>query len=127
MIPLINQVSIKLSTLGKFWQEEVNTRLFRWNLFFIVFQFVYLFLKYNSLPPQAPLFYSQPWGENQLTPVSSLFLLPSLSVAITLINNVVAAFLLDPHRLFSRLLVIFSFLFSCLSAITLFQIINLIS
>jgi hypothetical protein len=34
--------------------------------------------KYSTLPPQIPLFYSQPWGEDQLVDYWLIVLLPIL-------------------------------------------------
>lgn len=117
---------INLSTLGQFWQEKVNGRIFQWNLIFIAAQVAYLIFKLNDLPQQVPLYYSLPWGESQLANATTLFILPSLSLALLFINNLLAVFYLNFHSLMSRLLIIFSLLFSCLSLIALFQIINLI-
>lgn len=35
-------------------------------------------LKFNHLPPQIPLFYSKPWGEDQLVEYWIIFILPVL-------------------------------------------------
>jgi hypothetical protein len=121
------RLSIQLSILGKFWQEKINGQLFRWNLILIFGQIIYLFLRFNDLPPQIPVFFSLSWGESQLGSTSILFILPTLSIIICLANNFIAAFLHHRSFLFSRLLVIFSLIFSILSAISLVNIINLAS
>jgi len=118
--------SIKLAALGKFWQEPVNSKALRWNFLFILSQLVYLFFRFNDLPPKVPLYYSLPWGEPELAGAVYLFILPGFSIVIFLINNFLAIFLSDSNRLLSRLLVIFSPLFSCLALVALINIINLI-
>lgn len=123
----LKSLSFQISILGKFWQEKVNNQIFRWNILIIGLQLGFLIYKFNILPAQIPLYYSQPWGEPQLASASALFLLPTFSIIIVLINNLLATFFLHNVQLLSRLLVIFSLLFSFLSLITLFQIINLIS
>jgi hypothetical protein len=35
-------------------------------------------IDYGNFPPQIPLFYSKPWGEDQLAEVWMIFLLPVL-------------------------------------------------
>jgi hypothetical protein len=120
-------ISLSISQVGLFWQEKVNGQLFRWNLFLIILQFAILFIKFNDLPPQIPLYYSQPWGESRLTSISHIFILPTLSIVILLINNLLAVFFLKSTQLLSRLLVIVSLIFSLFSAFTLFQITALIS
>lgn len=119
-------ISSNLSTLGQFWQEKSNGRIFQWNMVFIVIQAAYIIFKLNDLPPQVPLYYSLPWGESQLASATSLFILPGFSLFFLFTNNLLAVFYLNTHSLMSRLLIVFSLIFSCLSLITLIQIINLI-
>lgn len=124
---LIRRLSLNLSLLGKFWQQPVNSRFFQINLAVIATQILYLFINFRRLPPQVPLYYSQPWGLSQLASAGELFYLPILSVIILLLNNSLAAFYLHRYQLLSRLLLLFSSVFSLLSLITLFQIIRLIT
>lgn len=124
---IFTTLSKSISQVGLFWQEKVNSQLFRWNIFFILFQLAFLFIKFNQLPPQIPLFYSQPWGESRLAPVTSIFILPSLSILVLIINNLLAVFFLKSVQLLSRLLVAISLIFSLLCAFSLFQITSLIS
>ena len=121
-----HSISINLSRLGQFWQEKVNGRIFQWNLVLIVAQVAYLIFKFNDLPVQVPLYFSLPWGESQLANATSLFILPGLSLGFLFINNLLAVFYLNTHSLMSRLLIIFSLIFSTLSLISLIQIINLV-
>ena len=122
-----NSLFSQISVLGSFWQEKINHHLFRWNLLLIIFQLTLLIFKFNSLPGQVPLYYSLPWGEGQLASAVSLFLLPTFSIIILLLNNLIATFFLKTIPLFSRLLTVFSLIFSFLSAISLTRIITLIS
>jgi hypothetical protein len=122
-----NSLFLQISVLGSFWQEKVNSHLFRWNLLLIIFQLTLLIIKFNSLPAQVPLYYSLPWGEEQLAAAASLFLLPTFSIVVLLVNNLIATFFLKTTPLFSRLLTIFSLVFSLLSSIALTRIIILIS
>lgn len=117
----------QISLLGNFWQEKINSHFFRWNLLLIIFQIAILIFKFNDLPQQVPLYYSLPWGDEQLASTASLFLLPTFSIIILLINNLIATFFFKTIPLFSRLLVIFSLVFSFLSSISLTRIILLIS
>jgi hypothetical protein len=124
---LIKNVFLKLSLFGKFWQEKINGTIFKWNALTIIFQLAFILLKFDSLPKQVPLYYSLPWGAQRLAPTSSLFLLPSFSIVFSLINNLLAAFTLHSIQIVSRLLVIFSLIYSVLSLITLIHIVYLIS
>jgi len=124
---IFNSFFSQISILGNFWQEKINQLLFRWNIILIVLQLAILIIKFNSLPQQVPLYYSLPWGEGQLAAAASLFLLPTFSIIILLLNNLIATFFLKIIPLFSRLLPIFSLIFSLLSSISLIRIIILIS
>jgi len=115
-----------LSDLGHFWQQKINSRVLRWNLFFICLQVGVLIWKFNSLPPKIPLFYSLPWGNSQLTNNSSLFLLPTISIVFLLINNLFSVSFYKNILLISRLSVITSLIFSFFATITLFKIVFLI-
>ena len=126
-MPFFKSLFLQISFLGSFWQEKINHHIFRWNLILIIFQIGFLIFKFNNLPNQVPLYYSLPWGKNQLGSASSLFLLPTFSIVILLINNLIATFFSKNITLFSRLLTVFSLVFSFLSAISLTRIINLIS
>lgn len=122
----LTKISYQLSLLGRFWQEKINGQVFRWNLIFIFGQLIYLIIRFNDLPPLVPLFFSLSWGEGQLAPASSLFILPTLAIAVLLINNLMAALLLRSLTLLSRLLIIFSLIFSFMSAVSVIRIISLI-
>lgn len=41
-----------------------------------VLMILIFFIEFGHLPPQIPLFYSKPWGEDQLAEVWMIFLLP---------------------------------------------------
>ncbi len=114
-----------LSALGKFWQDKSSSSFLRWNLIFITFQFVYLFFRYNDLPPELPLFFSQPWGQSWLAASAAIFLLPFFSLLIGLGNHVVAMIIHLKWPFLSRLLIIFSLIFSILASISLYQVIRL--
>ena len=124
---LLNTISSTLSKLGSFWHQRENGQLFRLNLTLIVVQLSYLIVKFNDLPPQVPLYYSEPWGENQLASAGQLFLLPSIAIVVGLLNNFIAAILLNRITLLSRLLIVFSLVVSGFSLVTLYQIITLVN
>lgn len=122
----LNTIFQPLSNLGQFWQQKNNSKIFRWNLFFIIIQIGFLAWRFNDLPPQVPLYYSLPWGESQLASTSALFLLPTLSIAIVLINHLFAISFSKNIILLSRLLLVISLVISFFSLITLIKIVNLI-
>lgn len=48
-------------------------------------------LFYTQLPNRLPLFYSLPWGADELAGKQQFFLLPVLLVAVTLFNLILAS------------------------------------
>lgn len=77
----------------------------------------------GSLPPRLPLFYSLPWGENQLALLPQLLLVPSIMVFITLINLIIFWQLHDSQILFKQILTISSLVTSIILAVTFIKII----
>ena len=116
----LNSIIQPLSNLGHFWQQKANSRILRWNLFFIAWKFI-------QLPPQVPLYYSLPWGQSQLTNASYLFLLPTISIVILFIDNLFAVSFFKNQPLLSRFSIITSLLASFFSLYTLINIIFLIA
>ena len=122
-----HSIFLQFSVLGNFWQEKINRNFLKWNLLLIIVQIALIIFKFNDLPSQVPLYYSRPWGEGQLASATSLFLLPTFSIIVLIINNLIANLLLKSIPMLSRLLVIFSLAFSLFTSISLAKIIFLIS
>ena len=126
-MPLLNSIIQPLSRLGHFWQEKANSSIFRWNLAFIILQISILAWRFTNLPSQVPLYYSLPWGETQLASASALFLLPTFSLAILLINNLFSISLSSTNSLLARILIFTSLAVSFFFFITLVKIVSLVS
>jgi hypothetical protein len=124
---LLKQVSINVAKIGQFWQEKANGRVFRWNLAFILIQFAYVWYKYGDLPSEIPLFYSRPWGSEQLANSTYILFPPVFSLVIMLLNTLMAVFYLRSHSLLSRLLITTSLVFSALSLVAVIRSIGLVA
>jgi len=93
----------------------------------IFLSLIFIALNWQRLPPQVPLFYSRPWGEDQLAPKIAIFLLPASSVGVFLINFLLAKFFIKKENLFvAEASLLLALLISVLNLISLYQIINLI-
>jgi len=57
------------------------------NRWLIFLSFILIVLTWNRLPPQIPLYFGRPWGEDQLAPKPFIFLLPTISAVILLANR----------------------------------------
>ena len=95
------------------------------SLLFIVIMGGFFFIFYRQLPPHVPLFYSRPWGERQLVSPSTLLFLPSLSLAVLIINILISRFLMA-YSFLINVLFWGGALFSFLSLIDLIKIITTI-
>lgn len=109
-------------------EDEFFKKIFRLNVLIIIADLLLIFIRKNYLPEQVPLFYSRPWGKEQLTNKYYLSLVPGISLVVLAINSLVFRFLLKKEERFLAFVSLsFSFLFSVLGIITLFKIIFLIT
>ena len=121
----MNVFSLFFGNLGNFWQRTLNSQFFRYSLFLLFFQIILIIWFYHSLPPKIPIFFSRPWGEPWLSSPASIFILPLFSLLTLLINYFLALYFYIKKILLSELLVIFGFIISLFSTISLLQIISL--
>jgi len=94
-----------------FWLGQILLILFFW----------------QKLPPEIPLFYSRPWGKEQLTTPFGLFILPSLSLTIILIHSAFIYFIPKEEKFISKILDVSTTVFNFLCLVTLTKIILLIT
>ncbi|KKU88756.1 hypothetical protein A3A64_01870 [Candidatus Gottesmanbacteria bacterium RIFCSPLOWO2_01_FULL_48_11] len=96
-------------------------------LLFAFLSILTIVLRWRVLPPAVPLWYSHPWGEEQLAHPAWLFLLPISGIAWQAITLLVSATLLREHPLFSRVLFLSSFLVNFLLFLTLVNIVFVVT
>ena len=108
-------------------EEKVLLLSRRLSLLFWFTQIGLLAFAWRFLPPQAPLFFSRPWGEEQLIPRLGLLLLPFTSLGVFLLNLAIANLAPREERLISQTLTIATVIFNFLCLISLGQIIRLIT
>lgn len=82
-----------------------------------------IFLGMRSLPPKLPLFYSLPWGDNQLATHQEFLLIPASIVIITLLNSIISAQLHPSQSFFKRMLLFSPLVVSLLLTVTFAKII----
>jgi len=66
---------------------KYNIRMIQLLLGADVLMIITFILKFSKLPPQIPLYYSQPWGEGQLADSWMIFLLPIFLNLLFFINQ----------------------------------------
>jgi hypothetical protein len=75
------------------WQDNLSRRGIATAVFLWLAGLLLLVFFWLRLPPQVPLFFSLPWGEEQLVSPISIFLLPGGVITVILINLLCAIFL----------------------------------
>lgn len=91
-------------------QDRLVLFIFLFCAFSILVQVILILGSWNKLPPQVPLFYSRPWGENVLSAPVGLWLLPGIAFFSTVLNFSMAIFWFHENRFILRTLAIFCFL-----------------
>ena len=114
-MPLIsfptNQDIKKISQLAFIlWLGELLLIIFGWRFF----------------PSEIPLFYSRPWGQEQLAKPLVLFILPGLGLIIFFLNSLVSGLAPKEEHLMRQILAMAFLVFNFLSLITLIQIMRLV-
>ena len=113
------------------WNNVKNNWLISLSHKFILLLFILsigiLLWKLSSLPPKVPLWYSRPWGEDQLAHPLWLFLLPLSSLFWYGINFLASMYKLSEYLLFTQMLFVSSLVVSLLSFLTLMKILFLVS
>lgn len=95
------------------------------NLILLTAQIVIIASVWRFLPPEIPLFYSRPWGQDQLVFYPGIALLPTICLIVFLANTAIARAAAQEEILIKKTLNIASLTFVLLILITLIQIIRL--
>lgn len=107
-------------------QEIQTKRPFLASLFSLILGLAAVIIFWQKLPPQVPLFYGKPWGEEQLA--SPVFLLLPLGAAgIFLAVNTIFASVLQENVFLKRALILAAAVSSILASIAVVRVLFLIS
>jgi len=105
--------------------EQPTIKPFWFGILSLALGLLSFFAFFSRLPPQLPLFYSRPWGEEQL--VEPLFLfLPLIVAGGFLVLNLALARLIPDFPFLRKVFVIAASFASLLAAITVVRIIFLV-
>jgi len=86
-----------------------------------------LLWRFRYLPPMVPLWYSRPWGTDQLAHPAWLFLLPVASMFWYAISVFVSIYITAGYLIFTQLLFVSSLIVSLLSFLALVKILFLVT
>lgn len=78
---------------------------------------------FNFLPARLPLFYSLPWGDEQLATHQQFLIIPAGIAIVTLLNLLVAAQLHPSQSFFKKALLISSIIISLIMTVTFIKIV----
>ncbi len=106
------------------WVVSVSVKF---ALLFFVGSFLFIVWRFKNLPPTVPLWYSKPWGNEQLASPLWLFILPLGSLFWYLVDLCIVAWQGNRYRIFTQALFLATFLVSFLSFVTLIKILFLIT
>ncbi len=84
-------------------------------------------LRWNNLPPMVPLWYSRPWGIDQLASPYWLFILPIGSLMLYSVNRAISTYVTAEYLIFTQVLYLTSLLITLLSLVTLVKILFLVT
>ena len=112
-------------SLREVWDDKIAGNCLNVTSIAIVASLFVLLFSWLRLPPEVPLFYSLPWGEEQLVSPFFLWFLPGSSLTLVFFNFAFASYFSD-DKLLTRVLMVTATLYSLLATIILFRIINLI-
>ena len=115
------------SRLGSFVSYRKNKIAIYTAVALIIGQCIVLLLKVQTLPLQVPLFYSLPWGEQQLTKASMLWILPLSSFLCFMLNIHLGMLFWAKERLLSIILAWSNVLITVIASLALIKIILLIA
>lgn len=137
-IGIFSFLSLKKSKLPSFEKmSKINDLKFMFanmpfslpiKIYFILLaiSFIILGFTFKKLPPLSPLFYSLPWGEEQLVRSSELFILPFSIIFVFIINIIMCVFFTSKDKFLTLLILWTTCFYTILALITLTKIIFLI-
>ena len=86
-----------------------------------------LLWRWRVLPPLVPLWYSRPWGADQLANPLWLFIFPIGSLALYGVNVLVSIYFTAEYLIFTQILFLSSLIVSLLSFFALVKILFLVT
>lgn len=116
--------SIKRGLLTILWQDNLSRYSFLATFFLGISTLSLLAVFWNKLPPEVPLLFSHPWGEEQLAPSSNLVLIPASIFAIMFLNLFLGSLFFN-EKLAFRILLVGSSLYALLQILALIKILQL--
>ncbi len=106
-----------------FWKERFLSAMFQASLIIVAIQLVLIAALWRFIPPQVPLFYCLPWGQEQLADKIWLFLIPISLLFLSAVNLYTAMILFIKEKLLTKIIAVTNFVIIILFTITVLEII----
>lgn len=113
--------------INLFRQEKIIKITSQISLGLLLLALVFLAVFWQKLPPEIPLFYSLPWGEEQLGPPSFFLILFFSGFFLGIINFILGLIFFEKHPLAAKIMAFVTTAVSLLLMITVFKIIFLVT
>jgi hypothetical protein len=97
----LQSATTEINTLFK---HPKTVLLLKISLIIVGFSWILYAIFYQFMPPAIPLFFSRPWGQNQLIAKNMFIILPASITLLFLINTRLASFLLKRDLLMAIVL-----------------------
>lgn len=107
--------------------DRLSFFTFSFFLVSVLIQSMLILLVWSKLPPQLPIFFSRPWGENVLAPKLFLWSLPIITVLFFFVNYFASLTLARGNLFLFRIIVVFSFIVSLLTLYDTLKIVTLLT
>lgn len=111
--------------MNQIWEDKIARLAIKISLFLLLASFFLIALFWSRLPPKIPLFYSRPWGEEQIAQPEFLLLLPA-SVLVVLIANLMLSQVSLGEKLLFRIQMVAVAIFALFVFLALSKIIFLV-
>lgn len=106
-------------------RDKFSLSVLIFSIFSIFLQGTLILINWRKLPPELPLFYSQPWGEKMLARPLFFLILPVI-VLVFLISNYWILLLQKENVFLRRIITAFTLLVSFFCTYSLIKIISLL-
>lgn len=117
------QVKLQIDQLTTDLMMKMALRI---GLLAIGISLIILTVFWGKLPPEIPLWYSRPYGDNQLAASWTLWLIPLTNLIINLTTIRLSGTVIEEDKFLAQIMTIVSSLTTLMSLITIIKIISLV-
>lgn len=108
-------------------KDNILEKSFLYSGILIGITFIFVLIKFFSLPPFVPVFNQMPWGNERIGPSYFIFIPLLTNIVIAFLNYFICSHIYGKSPIMSRIFAVTTLLFTFLILIFSFVIIGLIS